>query len=113
MTTGEKLGKLRGILDKIAALYGKTWAEMGSEDCRDVIRRLRKGSLCSARCEGCFWAGYLSMATIDSGNTACFYVLFPGNGVRPCPAGDGCTVFRAGRVIRRPRPLELRWAETI
>lgn len=97
---------MRELLERIAALYGQTWATMGAAECADVMKKFRAASVCSSRCENCYYAGYLSLASNETGNVACFYILFPGNHRRPCPAGDGCTVYKPGRIKRRPRPME-------
>lgn len=95
---------MKVILESIAALYGKTWDTMGVEELTDVLRKLCKGSVCTAKCEDCKWAGYLSVAPNET-NTACFYILLTGHS-RPCPAGDHCTVYEPGRERRRPHPFE-------
>ena len=88
---------MREILEGIAALYGKSWRDMDEADCLDVMQRLKRGSVCTERCRDCRWGRWLSKASADEGNTACCYSAFPGHGLRPCPAGDDCTVFEPGR----------------
>lgn len=56
-------------------------------------------TLCTKKCDGCRFS--VLMTGTNTPVTACYYLVLTGS-VRPCPAGDECTVYQpGGRTGRR------------